>query len=78
MSIQEEIKAHTQAVLNGEVSWDQGSCPKCGTFHGSFRPHERKRRSFLIIVDRLVCKMASRRSIMAAFADSIDEMYAGH
>jgi hypothetical protein len=59
MSIQEEIKAHTRAVLNGEVSRDQGSCPKCGTFHGSFRPHERKRRSFLIIVDRLVCTMAS-------------------
>ena len=59
MSIQEEIKAHTQAVLNGKVSRDQRSCPKCGTFHGSFRPHERKRRSFLIIVDRLVCKMSS-------------------
>lgn len=59
MSIQEEIKAHTQAVLNGEVRRDQRICPKCGKFHGSFRPHERKRRSFLIVVDRLVCKVAT-------------------
>jgi transposase-like protein len=55
----EEIHTFTRAVANGEVSCDCVSCLRCGKRPSSFRLHDRRRRIFLVIVERLVHEVLS-------------------
>jgi len=55
----EEINSFTQAVVRGEVPCDVQSCLRCGGHPDFFRIHERRKRTFLVILDRLVHKILS-------------------
>lgn len=59
MNIVEEIKAQRQAVLRGNVACGVSRCPLCGGDPGAFRLHERRRRSFWVVMERLVEKVLS-------------------
>lgn len=59
MSIVEQIEAHRQEVLRGEVSCAATRCPLCDGDPGGFSLHERRRRGFWVVVERLVRKLVS-------------------
>ncbi len=50
----EEIHTFTQAVASGTVACDFDTCLQCGRRPESFRLHDRRKRIFLVIIDRLV------------------------
>jgi hypothetical protein len=55
----EEIHTYTRAVASGEVSCDCAVCLRCGRHLPSFRLHDRRKRIFLVIVERLVHEVLS-------------------
>lgn len=55
----EEIHAHTQAVANGTILCSVVTCLLCGRRPESFRLHDRRKRTFLVIIDRLVHEILS-------------------
>jgi hypothetical protein len=55
----EEIHAHTQAVASGTISCDVTTCLRCGGRPDSFHLHDRRKRIFLVIIDRLVHEVLS-------------------
>jgi len=59
MSIVEQIGAHRQALLRGEVTCGVRRCPLCHGDPGAFSLHERRRRGFWVVVERVVEKVVS-------------------
>jgi hypothetical protein len=55
----EEIHAHTQAVTSGTVPCDVRTCLRCGKRPEAFCLHDRRKRIFLVILDRLVHEILS-------------------
>jgi hypothetical protein len=55
----EEIHAHTQAVASGTVPCDVTTCLRCGKRPAAFCLHDRRKRIFLVILDRLVHEILS-------------------
>jgi len=55
----EEIHTFTRAVASGEVSCGFASCLLCGRCPASFRLHDRRKRIFLVIIERLVHEVLS-------------------
>jgi hypothetical protein len=55
----EEIHTFTRAVASGEVACDCASCLCCGKRPSSFRLHDRRKRIFLVIIERLVHEVLS-------------------
>jgi len=55
----EEIHTFTRAVSRGEVSCDCSSCLRCGERPASFSLHDRRKRIFLVIIERLVHQVLS-------------------
>ncbi len=53
LPILEEIQSYTGAVEKKEVQCDVSSCPRCGE-PASFKLHERRRRTYLVVVERFV------------------------
>lgn len=56
-----EIEEHTQAVRSGRVSPPEGACLRCGKRPDRFLRHDRRPRSFLVVVValRLVRRLSS-------------------
>ena len=57
--ILEKVKAYTKKILNGEVNCTSDICLECGDQPEAFKLHERRRRIFFVIVERLVEKIYS-------------------
>lgn len=55
----EEIQAFTRAVASGAVSCDVDTCLRCGSHPDSFCLHDRRKRTFLVVLDRLVHQVLS-------------------
>jgi len=53
LPILEEIQSYTRAVEKKEVQCDLSSCPRCGE-RASFKLHDRRRRTYLVVLERLV------------------------
>ena len=53
LPILEEIQSYTRAVEKNEVQCDLPCCPRCRE-PASFKLHERRRRTYLVVVERLV------------------------
>ena len=58
LPILEEIKRYTRAVQRKEVQCDLSCCPRCRE-PASFTLHERRRRTYLVVVERLVKRVLS-------------------
>ncbi len=54
MSILEKIKAHEQEVLSTKYPSDLNICLHCKEAHGSFKPHQKRKRLFLVIIGNIV------------------------
>ena len=54
MSILENIKAHEQEVLSTEYPSDLTTCLHCKETHRSFKPHQKRKRLFLVILGNIV------------------------
>jgi transposase-like protein len=57
--ILEKIHTYTERVRKGEVQCDLETCPICRKAPRAFKLHDRRERTFLVAVDRLVHKLAS-------------------
>ena len=57
MDIREEIKVHDEAVRRDDLRCGVVICGRCHGSPGEFRLHERRRRTFWVVVARLVEKM---------------------
>lgn len=57
--IREEIQAYARAVWNKEVRCDLERCPRCRRGTEEFCLHDRRERTFLIVIERLVEKVVS-------------------
>ena len=58
MCVEQEIKTHTQRVESGELVFYGKACPACGS-QEAFRLHDRRRRSFRVVVDGCVKRLCS-------------------
>lgn len=59
MPVREEIKAHKDAVLAGDVECTRVDCPICEGVPDAFKIHERRRRWFYVIVGAFVERLIS-------------------
>jgi hypothetical protein len=57
--ILEEVQSYTDSVRKGEVHCGVSTCPTCGEAPCEFKLHERRKRTFLVVVERLVHKVLS-------------------
>jgi hypothetical protein len=57
--ILEEIQTYTERVRKGEVHCGVDTCPVCREAPAAFKLHERRERTFLAVVERLVHKVLS-------------------
>ena len=55
----EEIQRYTQSVENGTFACRLDACPCCGGHPDGFTRHDRRRRIFLVILERLIHKIFS-------------------
>jgi hypothetical protein len=55
----EEIQRYTQSVENGTFACRLDICPRCGGHPDGFTRHDRRRRIFLVILERLIHKIFS-------------------
>ena len=53
MTIEQEIKDHTQEIESGRQPCHAEACPHCAA-QDVFRLHQRRRRSFRLVVERCV------------------------
>jgi len=53
-SLEEKINAYTESVINRQIRNQIKCCARCGQVPESFRFHDQRKRSFLIVIDRLV------------------------
>ncbi len=59
MSILDKIKAHEQEVRTTKYPSDLNICPICKETHKSFKPHQKRKRLFLIIIGSIVKEIRS-------------------
>jgi len=59
MSIVDRIEAHRQEVLRGKLTCGVARCPLCDGDPGTFSLHERRRRGFWVVLERLIQKLVS-------------------
>jgi len=67
MCVEQEIKTHTRRVESGELVFYGQACPGCGS-QGRFGLHDRRRRTFRIVVDgcvKLLCSWILRWRCLA-------------
>ena len=55
----EVIQSYTEAVEKKQICCNLERCPRCGVKGSSFKLHERRRRTFLVVSERLIRKMLS-------------------
>jgi hypothetical protein len=53
-SLLDAIQSYTEAVLKKEIRCDLDACPRCGGISTSFKLHDRRKRTFLVVIERLV------------------------
>ncbi len=53
-ALEEKINTYTAAVLTHQIRHQINGCPRCGQIPESFCLHDQRKRTFLIVVDRLV------------------------
>lgn len=58
LPILEEIQSYTRRVERKEIQCDLPACPRCGE-PASFKVHDRRHRTYLVVVERLVKKVLS-------------------
>lgn len=55
----EEVQHYTESVRNGTLTCDLERCPRCGKRPSGFTRHDQRRRTFLVVVARIVHKVHS-------------------